>query len=110
MKAIWDMDYDIRTDRNFQRPCCPECCEPIVLNKETGAYRCLNCGGTVEVDDPGMIKWFEDRSGIKQEYMTCEPKGCGKNTMLVTYRKNLVTLEWETMSGVCENCGARFIV
>ena len=110
MRAIWDMDYDYRTDKTFQRPCCSECHEPILLDRATGFYRCLNCSGKVDVDDPEMIQWFTDRSEVKKEYVTCFPNGCGKDTMLVTYRKNAVTLEWEAMSGVCENCGNKFIV
>lgn len=106
MKAIWDEDYDSRTDSIYKRPCCPECREPIGLYGKD-KYRCYNCGEVVEVTDPEMRKWFNDRSLIKYVYQEC--RGCG-GTMKVMYVRNNATLEWQAAQGKCAECGLSFIV
>ena len=120
MQAIWDNDYDYQSDSIYKRPCCPECREPIGLDG-SNQYRCYNCGEVVEVTDPEMLKWFEDRAEIKYEYQDCprlpiddegeEFMGCGgKDTMKVMYVRNNATLEWQEAQGKCEKCGLSFIV
>jgi hypothetical protein len=110
MKAIWDSDYDSRTDSIYKRPCCPKCREPIGLDG-SDKYRCYSCGEVVEVTSPWMLKWFEDRSEIKYEYRDCPRLWCGgKGTMIVMYVRNNATLEWQTAQGKCKKCGMSFIV
>lgn len=105
MEAIWDSDYDSRTDSIYKRPCCPECREPIY--KEVDRYLCISCGEEVEVTDPEMLKWFNDRSLIKYVYQEC--RRCGGTTK-VKYVRNSATLEWQEAQGKCEECGMSFIV
>lgn len=119
MKAIWSDEYDFLTDSIYKRPCCPKCIEPIY--KEVDRYLCISCGEVVEVTDPEMLKWFEDRAEVKYEYQDCprlpineegnEFMGCGgKGTMKVKYVRNNATLEWQKAQGKCEKCGMSFIV
>lgn len=118
MKAVWGIDYDMRTDSCYSVPACPECQEPIRMCDD-GKYHCFCCGEIVEVDDPEMIKWFKDRSETKTEYTDC-PKittkdgktlGCGGvGTVETHYRKNPVTKKWQVMGGKCSKCGMSFIV
>jgi DNA-directed RNA polymerase subunit RPC12/RpoP len=119
MQAIWDNDYDSRTDSIYKRPCCPECGEPILLFGD--AYHCVSCGEKVEVTNPEMEKWFDDRAEIRYEQKDCprmplddegkEFMGCGgKGTLRVLYVRNKATLEWQEAQGECEKCGLKFIV
>ena len=61
MKAIWWIDYDLHNDKTYNRPSCPECKVPIGM-ADDGKYHCFSCGKVVEVDDPEMIEWFDERS------------------------------------------------
>ena len=119
MKAAWITDYDLHTDKCFKRPGCPECYAPIGKDSD-GKYYCFSCGKDFEVEDPEMLKWFEERSETKIVMEDC-PKittkdgthisGCGgKKCVRTLYRKNPVSLKWEVMRGACEQCGMRFIV
>ena len=113
MKAIWDSDYDSRTDSIYKRPCCPECREPIGLDGSE-KYRCYNCGKVVEVTDPEMLKWFSERAEVKYEFQSC-PRcitltDIQKYTMRVKYVRNNATLEWQPVQGKCIECGMEFIV
>ena len=118
MKAIWDSDYDSRTDSIYKRPCCPECREPIGLDGNN-KYRCYSCGEVVEVTDPKMLKWFKKREEVKFEMHDCpriplengEYIGCGsKGTLKVMYVRNNVTLEWQPAMSECSVCGLKSIV
>ena len=106
MKAIWDIDYDMKQDSCYDRPCCPECHAPIG-KYEDGLYHCFSCGEVVDIE-PDMIKWFADREQTKTETMLCMK--CGKKSMKIHYMKNPITLEWQTLGGQCSECGMRFIV
>ena len=106
--AIWGMDYDMHNDKCYDRPVCPDCKEPFGVF-EDGTYRCYACGEVVSIEDPEMIKWFEDRAGTKTEIMDCFTCG-GKECVEARMRKNPVTLDWETTGGQCSNCGMQFIV
>jgi len=118
LKAVWGIDYDMHTDSCYSVPACPVCKEPIFVY-EDGNYHCASCFEIVEVDDPDMIKWFEERSETKTEYEDC-PKfttkdgrtiGCGgKGTVETYYRRNPVTKKWQVMGGKCSKCGMSFIV
>ena len=121
-KAIWGTDYDMHEDKCYKCPACPECREPVFLY-EDNKYHCVSCGKVVEVKDPKMLKWFEEREGTKIEMEDCFSEevelkngqkikmGCGgKKCVEVHYRKNPVTLEWETMGGHCTKCDMKFIV
>ena len=117
MKAIWDSDYDSRTDSIYKRPCCPECREPIY--KEVDRYLYVSCGEVVEVTDPKMLKWFKKREEVKFEMHDCpriplengEYIGCGsKGTLKVMYVRNNVTLEWQPAMSECSVCGLKSIV
>lgn len=112
MKAVWDNDYDYRTDSIYKRPCCPECREPIGLDG-SDKYRCYNCGEVVEVTDPEMLKWFEDRKAVMYVNEDCprrlKHRG-SKGTMRVMYVKNNVTLKWQKACGKCQECGLSFMV
>ena len=123
LKAIWGMDYDMREDKCYKRPVCPICEEPFGKIYDDNEYHCFSCGRIIEVDDPDMKKWIEDREEKKTEIEDCFPEtvdlkngevmkmGCGgKKCMEVHYRRNPVTLEWEQMGGRCTKCGMRFIV
>ena len=119
-KAVWATDYDYRTDTCFQRPCCPECKDPIFL-RNGGKYKCINCGKVV-VPDSKMIKWMEERSETKVEIEDCpdfsvehEGKkikmGCGgKACVEAHYIRNEVTMEWQYAWSICRQCGMRTIV
>lgn len=109
MKAVWGSDYDLHNDKCNKCPACPECREPIFLYEDK-QYHCVSCGKVVEVEDPKMLKWFEEREGTKTEMEDCF-LGCGgKKCVEVHYRKNRVTLEWQTMGGHCTKCGMKFMV
>ena len=106
--AVWGIDYDMHNDKCYDRPVCPECKAPFGVYKD-GNYRCYSCGDIITVEDPAMLKWFEDRSGTKIERMGCIVCG-GKDCVVAYMRKNPVTLEWQTTGGHCEKCGSQFIV
>lgn len=119
-KAVWATDYDYRTDKCYQRPCCPECREPIFL-RDDGKYHCINCGEAAEPDSE-MLEWMEKRSETKTEMQDC-PKcefeldgvkhqlGCGgKACVEAHYFRNNVTLEWQLGWSCCKKCGKRIIV
>ena len=118
MKAIWELDYDYRTDKCYQRPMCPDCSVPIGKD-EDGKYRCFGCGKEVAVDDPEMVQWFAKREETKIE-MLDDPvitslnghtSGCGGKYCVETlFVRNHVTLEWQAARGECKNCGMRYIV
>lgn len=120
MKAIWGSDYDMHTDKCYECPCCPKCKEPIFLHGDK--YYCVSCGKEVEPTEE-MFIWLSERAEEKTEMEDCFPKeielkdgtkikmGCGeKKCVEVHYRRNPVTLEWETMGGKCTKCGMSFIV
>lgn len=119
MKAIWGLDYDFRTDKNYKRPCCPECEEPI-LRRDDGYYHCLDCGRIVMVEDPEMDVWLKKHEEVKVEYEDCAVitdkegnhlSGCGGKKCVEThYMRNPVTDKWQVMGGKCIKCGTRFIV
>lgn len=113
MKAIWEMDYDIHTDKCFSRPSCPECGAPIWKDTD-GSYLCVNCKKKVSVTDPKMKEWLTLREETKIEYEDCNKKeffGCGgKKCVRTSYVRNPITLEWQAASGYCEKCGMHFIV
>lgn len=116
-KAIWVSDYDFHTDRIYKCPGCPECREPVFQYEE--GFRCAACGELVEIDEK-MEKWYAERTEMKIEKRDCprmtlkdgtHVSGCGgKNCVVTYYRRNPVTLKWETAGGECSNCGMRFIV
>lgn len=108
MKATWGLDYDYRSDKNYKRPVCPEC-EVQIVKDSDGQYTCLNCGKTIEVDDPVMIEWFKLREETKTDLRNCFCCG-GKKCVKTLYVRNPVTLRWETASGTCSKCNSRFIV
>ena len=127
LEAVWGHDYDLHHDQIYKRPCCPKCLAPIIKNAD-GKYACVSCGKVCSVDDK-MLEWLKEREDIKVEYVDCHEvkkrkgtmawlksvdsviMGCGgKKCMKVTYVKDPITLEWRTAMGVCEKCGARFIV
>ena len=117
MNAVWLTDYDWRTDKNYDCPCCPECQEPI-WKHEDGQYRCLSCGEVISIDEK-MQEWFKAREETKTEYLDCPKitldngmsRGCnGKNCVETHYMRNPVTLEWQTCGGKCVICGYQFIV
>ena len=108
MEAIWGLDYDLATDKCYNRPCCPEC-EAPVWKEDDGKYRCVSCGDEIDVTDPDMIRWIDDRNVSKVEVEDCFV--ChGKQCVETHYRKNHITLEWQAAWGKCNNCGSRFIV
>lgn len=119
MNAIWVIDYDMHTDKCYNTLGCPKCKEPIG-RYDDGKFRCFNCGRVVSVKDKTMLDWYNKRSETKVEYEDCFPAvtkdgkeglGCGgKGTMRIHYRRNPVTMEWQTAGGECTKCGARFIV
>lgn len=115
-KAEWIGDYDMHTDKTYDRPGCPDCCQAI--GKYEDGYRCFSCGELVEVSDPEMIQWLKDREETMVKIQNC-PKiefnghscGCGgKECVEEHYVRNNVTLEWQLAWGECRNCGMRFIV
>lgn len=108
MKAIWADDYDMREDKCYGRPCCPECNAPIG-KYEDGLYHCFSCGEVVEVTDPDMIEWLKVREETKTEYSDCGRCG-GKNCVETHYMRNPITLKWQVMGGQCTKCGMRFMV
>lgn len=118
MKAVWGLDYDYRTDKNFRRPSCPECNAPVV-KFESGEYRCVSCREKFDIDDPRMLKWLADREEEKVVMEDCHKwvlpdgwtVGCGGKACCEThYVRNDVTLEWQVAWSECKNCGARTIV
>ena len=109
MEAVWGTDYDMFADNIYERPNCPECDAPIRWNDETGGYSCVCCGKAVEVSDPKMKKWLEERAETKTDVTDCffcNARASMKNH----YRRNPVTMEWEVICGRCEKCGARYMV
>lgn len=113
LKGIWVNEYDFHTDKMYKCPGCPECREPA-FRHEDGLFYCASCGIDIEFDDE-MLKWYADREEIKIEMRDCiklsDTIGCGgKKCMETHYRRNPVTMEWETAGGRCLNCGTRFIV
>ena len=108
MEAIWGLDYDYRSDKNYKRPVCPKC-ECQIGKDEEGQYHCFNCGKEVEVKDPVMIEWFKLREETKTDMRSCFFCG-GKKCVKTLYTRNPVTLRWETATGTCNKCGARIIV
>ena len=117
MNAVWLIDYDYRADKCYDCPCCPECQHPI-WKHEDGTYRCPSCGEVIHVTDE-MREWFKVREETKTGYLDClkltlpdgMTLGCGgKNCVETHYRRNPVTLEWQTCWGKCVICGNRFIV
>lgn len=111
MKAEWIVDYDMHEHKTYQCPGCRECYAPV-FKMEDGKYYCVFCGEEAEIDED-MIEYFEEREGTKTEMKDCfpEPIGCGgKACVEVQYRKNPVTLKWQTMGGKCNKCGMKFIV
>ena len=122
MNAIWVMDYDMHTDKCYNTLGCPKCNDPIG-KCEDGEFRCFNCGKVVFVKDKTMLSWYNKRSETKTEYEDCFPEevemkngevvkmGCGgKGTVRVIYRRNPVTMEWQTAYGECTKCGLKFMV
>lgn len=108
MKAIWGMDYDLISDKCYNRPMCPKCDAPVVRVAD-GNYKCISCMNKVQVTDPEMLKWLADREGTKVEMLNCF--GCGGWKCVEThFVKNHVTLEWQAAWGECKNCNMRFIV
>lgn len=108
MKAVWGTDYDYYTDEIYKRPSCPECGNAIRLDNE-GKYHCFMCDSIVSVEDPKMVEWFKVMNETKTE--VCQCFQCGsKNSYIMNYCKNPVTLEWQLAYGGCKNCGIRFIV
>ena len=106
-KAEWHIDYDMHTDKCFERPQCPECIAPI-YEYEEDEFKCISCGEIMELDND-MIKWVRERAGTKIEMDDCF--NCNGTKCVEThYVKNDVTLKWQTAWGVCKNCGRRFIV
>lgn len=123
LKAVWGNDYDWRTDKCYKAPLCPLCYAPFGKIADDNEYHCFSCGRIIEVNDPDMKKWIEDRKEKKVEMEDCFPNevkmkdgetikmGCGgKKCVKVTYHRNPVTLKWEQMGGQCTKCGMRFIV
>lgn len=109
MNAIWVMEYDMHTDKCYNTLGCPKCKEPIG-RCEDGRFRCFSCGKVVYVKDKTMLDWYNKRSETKTEYEDCF-LGCGgKKCVEVVYRRNPVTMEWQTAGGKCKKCGMRFIV
>lgn len=117
LQAVWGHDYDLHTDMIYKCPCCPKCMEPIV--EDDGKYICVSCRKEIIVDDDKMKLWFEERAGTKTEYVDCcQIKlrdgvicGCGgKQCMKITYVKDKADLHWVVAFGICEKCGARFLV
>jgi len=106
MKARWIDEYDMHTDSIYKCPGCEKCYAPVF--PEVDRYLCVSCGEEVDVTDPEMIKYFEDRAGTKTEMRLCI--NCGEKTLETHYHRNPVTLEWEAMWGECKKCGMRFIV
>ena len=118
MKAKWIRDYDHISDKCYDRPGCPKCEAPVGKDEDE-KYHCFSCGKEVEVTDPDMIRWLEERSEEKVEMEDCpeftttngRTYGCGgKGCVETHYVRNHVTMEWQTAWGECKNCGARFIV
>lgn len=116
MKAVWGLDYDYRTDKNFHRPSCPECNAPV-LKTDVG-YECISCGQPAEVDE-AMMKWLSDRDETKVTMEDChqfklpdgETLGCGGKACVEThYVRNNVTMKWQLAWSECLNCGARTLV
>lgn len=107
-KAIWGEGYDLRTDKAYKCPVCPDCQEEIARLALDGSYYCFNCWDKVEVDDPEMLEWLKQRAETKTEIEKCFK--CGEMTCETRYRRNRATLEWEAAFGKCSKCGLRFIV
>ena len=119
-KAVWATDYDMHTDSCFQRPCCPECRDPLFL-REDGKFHCINCGKAA-MPDSQMIAWMEKRRETKVEMQDCPDyefefkgkkikMGCGgKDCVEVHFVRNDVTLDWQYAWSICKNCGIRTIV
>ena len=111
MKAKWGIDYDMHEDKCYKCPACPECGEPVYLYDDNN-YHCVSCGIIVEIDEE-MKGWFAKRSETKIEMGDCFPDGMGcggKNCVEIHYRRNPVTLEWQTAFGHCTKCDMKFIV
>ncbi len=119
-KAVWAIDYLMHNDKCFDRPSCPDCKEPIFKN-EDGKYHCICCSKVVTPDEK-QLEWLKLREERKVEIQDCPEHefefkgekikmGCGgKDCVEVHFRRNPITLEWQTAWGVCNNCGKRFIV
>ncbi len=120
--AVWVKTYDSRTDKSYDAPGCPDCMEPIG-RYGNGRFYCFSCGKEILMGNAEMFKWYQERRETKTEYEDCFPEdvklkngekvkmGCGgKKCMLVRYRRNPVTMEWESAGGKCARCGMNFVV
>lgn len=103
------IEYDVHTDSTYHVPKCPICDIPLFGLEESDIgteVECPCCKRKVTIPDADWIrKYIEDNTGTmteEEECMFCDGK--------MTVKKIKVAGKWRTFSGVCQKCGARFIV
>lgn len=103
------MEYDLRSDSIYDCPVCPECETPIFGVKEADIGKekeCICCNTKVLIpDEPWVRKYIEDNTGTRTEQDVC--KICG-GTVERTVTK--INGRWQTISGICKDCGLRYLV
>ena len=111
-KAVWGIDYDVREDKIYDRPVCPDCKDPIgrrLAAEGDRRYYCYSCGERVVISDPKMRRWLKVREQKKIAITTC--LNCEKKTCVTQYYKDpIYPRRWRVAWGECTSCGARFIV
>jgi len=60
MFAVWGTEYDYVMKEEYKCPVCPKCEEQLIESE--GKYYCMCCTEEVEVADPEMKEWLDERA------------------------------------------------
>ena len=107
--AVKGMEFDRYSDSIYDCPVCPECETPLsgVKKSDIGkSVPCGYCGAQVLIpDEPWIRKYIEENTGVKEDTVVCIQ--CGGNIKTKMIKTNGT---WRTFGGICEKCGAKYLV
>ncbi len=109
LRPIMGIEYDAHTDSTYYVPECWYCGMPLSGLEESdigNEIECPYCERKIRIPDADWIrKYIEGNTGTmtdEEDCMFCDGK--------MTVKKIKKNGKWRTFSGVCQKCGARFIV